>query len=108
MELNQIIQKEINKKINPKTTEIYANCILKFMSWTEKDPKTITKEDISQFLIYLIEKEKPQITIKTYAKALRFFLDQVLTKKYLEHLDAKTYTLQNKSGRHDTLDPHRV
>ena len=83
MDLIKIINYEAKRKnLTEKTSEIYLNCILKFLRWTNKKAILVDKEDVKDFMMYLLYLEKPESTLRTYVRALRFYLDVLENNNY--------------------------
>ena len=81
----------------------YLTCLLIGQFCKKKTPTTINKQDIKSFMTYLAIKQKPESLLISYAKSLRFFLEEVLP-----NMNIKKYTLENNNRRHDKADPREV
>ena len=70
----------------------YEIKIAKFIYWADKPLQEITKEDIKSFMYDLVQLNYTEKELIYYAKALRFFYENVLTRKY---------SLKDNRRRHD-------
>jgi site-specific recombinase XerD len=82
VDLNFKIEKECKRRrLSPRTSKIYIHCINKFLNWSKKDLRYISKKDVRLFLEYLSDKNKTGSTMNVYHMALRFLFENVLEKR---------------------------
>ena len=80
--IEEAIKKECyRRRLSPRTAETYLSCIERFMKWTKKDIRYISKKDVRLFLEYLSEKNSAGSTMNVYHMALRFLFENVLEKR---------------------------
>jgi site-specific recombinase XerD len=80
--IEETIKKECSRRrLSPRTTETYLSCIERFMKFTKKDIRYISKKDVRLFLEYLSEKNSAGSTMNVYHMALRFLFENVLEKR---------------------------
>lgn len=78
----ELIRKEaLRQGLRIKTIETYCHCVEKFFRTCRKEPHTITKKDIQDYLDRLLERNAPGSTINVYLNALKFFYEQVLHRR---------------------------
>lgn len=76
------IKKECKRRrLSPKTTKTYLYCIHRFLNWSKKDLRYISKKDVREFLECLSEKDKAGSTMNVYHMSLRFLFENVLEKR---------------------------
>ncbi|MBU2562142.1 MAG: tyrosine-type recombinase/integrase [Nanoarchaeota archaeon] len=81
-DLDSKIRKECNRRrLSPRTTKTYLFCIHRFLNWSKKDLRYISKKDVRLFLENLSRKNLSGNTMNVYHMALRFLFTQVLEKK---------------------------
>lgn len=82
MDINELIRKKCKRRrLSPQTTKTYIYCINKFLKWTKKELRYISKKDVRLFLEYLSEKDRAGSTMNVYHMALRFLFEEVLEKR---------------------------
>jgi site-specific recombinase XerD len=69
------------RRLSPRTTKTYLYCINRFLNWSKKDLRYISKKDVRLFLEYLADKNLSGNSLNTYHMALRFLFTQVLEKR---------------------------
>ena len=77
----KIIKECSRRRFSPRTTKTYLHCIHKFLNWSKKDLRYISKKDVRLFLENLSEKDRAGSTMNVYHMALRFLFTQVLEKR---------------------------
>lgn len=70
------------RNLKPRTIQTYQNNILSLLTWTDKDPETLTCEDARDFLVYLQEKGRTPATLNNKNVAMVFFFKRVLRKPW--------------------------
>ena len=60
--------------------ESYIYCVKKFLIFCRKEPKSITKQDIKDYLNILADKNKSGSTINVYLNALKFLVEEVFNR----------------------------
>ena len=69
------------RRLSPRTCKTYLSCIQRFLNWSKKDLRYISKKDVRLFLEYLSEKDMAGSTMNVYHMALRFLFENVLEKR---------------------------
>jgi site-specific recombinase XerD len=76
------MEKELSRrKYSLKTIKSYSYCLNKFLSFTSKDFKKITKQDIKDYLDNLVDRKSSGSTINLNLNALKFLFEEALNKK---------------------------
>lgn len=76
------IKKECKRRrLSPRTAKTYLYYIHRFLRWSKKDLRYISKKDVRLFLEYLSEKDMAGNTLNTYHMAIRFLFENVLEKR---------------------------
>lgn len=84
MDVIYLLKEEAKRRgLSERTIETYSFCVAKFLRWSRKDPKLVTKKDIKEFITYLIEKGRCSSTLNVYINALKFMLEDILAKRVL-------------------------
>lgn len=65
---------------SPRTIETYLNCIRKFLDFSGKDARYLSKKDVLDFLNYLQEKKYSGSSMNVYHMAIRFLMEDILRK----------------------------
>ena len=80
-------------------------CIERFLKWSKKDIRYISKKDVRMFLEDLLEKNKAGSTMNVYHMALRFLFENVLEKRmWIDIKYSKTPPLHTKKEQLKTAD----
>lgn len=84
--LDQQYTQQLNDKLklkgySPKTIKIYTHFINQFFNTLNKTPETITKNDVENYLLFLINKNYYTATVRLNGAALLFFFHYVLKKQ---------------------------
>ncbi len=69
------------RNLSPRTIKTYCYCVQKFLKSNKKELKFITRIDVKDYLLKLVEGGKPGNTINVHLNALKFFFEQVLKRK---------------------------
>ena len=81
-DLDSKIKKECKRRrLSLRTIQTYLYCIHRFLNWSKKDLRYISKKDVRLFLEYLSDKNLSGNSLNTYHMALRFLFTQVLEKR---------------------------
>ncbi len=81
-DLDSKITKECKRRrLSPRTTKTYLYAIHKFLNWSKKELRYVSKKDVRLFLEYLSEKNLAGNTMNTYHMAIRFLFENVLEKR---------------------------
>ncbi len=84
MEILWKVKREAERRnLSPRTIETYSFCIKKFLLKTKKDPMTITKKDVNDYLYFLSQKKKSGSTLNVYLNSIKFFLEDVLGRRLI-------------------------
>lgn len=82
VDLDSKITKECKRRrLSPRTIKTYLYTIHKFLNWTKKDLRYISKKDVRLFLEFLSDKNLAGNTMNTYHMAIRFLFENVLEKR---------------------------
>ncbi len=82
MNINELIRKEgLRRGLRPRTIKTYQQCVERFFRKSGKEPLSLHKQDIKDFLDVLINKGAPGNTLNVYLNALKFFYEEVLHRK---------------------------
>ncbi len=82
VDLDSKISKECKRRrLSPRTTKTYLYAIHRFLNWSKKDLRYVSKKDIRLFLEHLSEKDKAGSTMNVYHMSLRFLFENVLEKR---------------------------
>jgi len=82
MDYLELIKREGRRRgLSNKTILTYCNCVDQFFRFNKKDPRTINKEDIRQYLDLLLDKGRSGNTINVNLNAIKFLLKDVLGKR---------------------------
>ena len=80
--LDSKIRKECKRRrLSPRTCKTYLYCINRFLNWSKKDLRYISKKDVRLFLEYLSYRDCAGSTMNVSHMALRFLFTQVLEKR---------------------------
>ncbi|USN58935.1 MAG: phage integrase N-terminal SAM-like domain-containing protein [Candidatus Peribacteria bacterium] len=63
------------------TIKAYTGCIQYFLNTLKKDPTTVSRDEIIDFLLHLQHQKKAPKTINIYKEAIKFFYHEVLKTK---------------------------
>lgn len=81
LEFLENFQREMQiRKFSQKTVKSYTFHLNRFLDFTNKPVKEITKEDIKNYLSYVASRSEPQ-TVRVTIAALKFFFNNILRKK---------------------------
>ena len=78
---SKIIKECKRRRLSSRTAKTYLYCIHRFLNWSKKDLRYISKKDVRLFLEYLSEKDKAGSTMNVYHMSLRFLFENVLEKR---------------------------
>ena len=60
----------------------YVYCVKRFLIYCKKEPKSITKHDIKDYLNILVSRNKSGSTINVYLNALKFLVEEVFNRNF--------------------------
>tara|TARA_Y100000310_G_scaffold300377_1_gene336010 strand:+ start:392 stop:1213 length:822 start_codon:yes stop_codon:yes gene_type:complete len=84
MDLIYKMEQEMSRRrLSQRTIEAYSDCVSKFLQFSKKHPRKITKKDVKKFLIYLNDKNLASSTMNVYLQAIRFALENILNKHFI-------------------------
>jgi len=69
------------RRLSPRTAKTYLYCINRFLNWSKKDIRYISKKEVREFLNYLSDRELAGNTLNTYHMGIRFLFENVLEKR---------------------------
>ncbi len=82
MDINELIRKEgLRRGLRPRTIQTYQQCVERFFRKSGKEPLSLHKQDIKDFLDILINKGAPGNTLNVYLNALKFFYEEILHRR---------------------------
>jgi len=76
----RIVQEMKRRNFSPRTIETYSDCIKKFLEFTGKDIRYLSKKDVLDFLNYLQERKLAGSSMNVYHMAIRFLMEEILRK----------------------------
>jgi len=76
----KLIQEMKRRGFSPRTIETYSDCIRRFLEFSRKDIRNVSKKDALEFLNYLSERKYSGSSMNVYHMAIRFLLEDVLRK----------------------------
>ncbi|MDP3990492.1 MAG: tyrosine-type recombinase/integrase [archaeon] len=79
--LEQIRNEGKRRGLSPRTIKTYCFCVNQFLFCFKKELKLLTKNDIEEYLMKMIHREKAGNTINVHLNALKFFFEKVLKRK---------------------------
>ena len=84
MNPNELIKKEgLRRGLSPRTINTYQYCVYKFLGKTNKDIFAINKQDVKNYLDYLLERNSSGSTLNVYLNAIKFLYTDVLNRKLM-------------------------
>ena len=67
MDIPELIRKTaLRRGLSNRTIKTYRECVKRFFKTCDKNPKSVNKRDIQDFLDKLVEKDAPGNTINVY------------------------------------------
>ncbi|MBI2665405.1 tyrosine-type recombinase/integrase [Candidatus Woesearchaeota archaeon] len=83
MNINELIKrKALIRGLSPATIRTYSYVVEKFFRTIPKEPYQISKNDLENYLLKMLEQGAPGNTINVQLNALIFFFEQVLNRKF--------------------------
>lgn len=83
MDAIEVIKKEgFRRRLSHRTIVSYCFCVKKFLIWTGKDAKRITKKDVRRYIEFLAEKGKSGSTLNLYLNSIKFLIEQIMHKNW--------------------------
>jgi site-specific recombinase XerD len=83
MYVDDIVKKEAyRRRLSLKTTKAYLYWIHRFLKYTKKDHKSLTKKDVRLFIEHLSGKDLSGNTLNIALAAVNFFVEWVLNKRW--------------------------
>ncbi|MBT4174252.1 tyrosine-type recombinase/integrase [archaeon] len=84
MDLILNMQKEMSRRrYSQRTVDSYSDCVTKFLEFSKKTPRKITKKDVRLYLTKLDERNLASSTMNVYLQAIRFALENILNKHFI-------------------------
>lgn len=81
--IHLVVKEALRRGYSRKTIETYVACLKQFLKSSQKDPKSITKKDIKEYLNCLVEKQASGNTINVHLNAIKFLMEDILGRKVL-------------------------
>lgn len=82
MDIIELMKKEMfRRKYSLRTIKTYLYCINKFLIFSKKEIKKITKHDAIHYLNKLTEKNYSGSTINVYLQSIKFMLEEVMHRR---------------------------
>jgi len=76
------VERELRyRNYSRETIKAYTTCIKIFLEKIDKDPETISREEIIDFILFLQTKNKAPKTVNLYKESIKFFYREVLKQK---------------------------
>ncbi|MFH1637442.1 MAG: tyrosine-type recombinase/integrase [Candidatus Woesearchaeota archaeon] len=83
MDLLYLMKRELlRRKYSHRTIVTYSHCLRHFLNWCEKEPRRITKYDVSRYLYRLCDHKKSASTLNVNLQAIKFALEEILNKRF--------------------------
>jgi site-specific recombinase XerD len=76
----KLIQEMKRRNFSSRTIETYLNCISKFLEFSGKDTRYLSKKEVLDFLNYLQNKKYSGSSMNVYHMAIRFLMEDILRK----------------------------
>lgn len=87
MDLLYLVKREmLRRKYSHRTIVTYQYCLRRFLNWSKKEPRKITKYDVSEYLHLLCDKGKSASTMNVHLMAIKFALEEILNKRFFVKL----------------------
>tara|TARA_Y100000310_G_C20580646_1_gene762791 strand:- start:109 stop:951 length:843 start_codon:yes stop_codon:yes gene_type:complete len=84
MQVMEMVRKEaLRRGYSLETIKTYNSCLEKFFRIYRKDPKSITKKDVENYVDQMVKWNRASSTINVHVSALQFFFSKVLKKKLM-------------------------
>jgi len=77
----KVVRECKRRRLSQRTCKTYLYGIHRFLNWSKKDLRYISKKDVRLFLEYLSDKNLAGNTMNTYHMAIRFLFENVLEKR---------------------------
>ena len=82
-----MIKKEaLRRGYSRKTIISYSECVKRFLNWSNKEIKNVSKKDIVNYIDHLIGKNYSGNTINVYYCSLRFFFEELLGRRLFRNV----------------------
>ena len=95
MDVYGVIRKKgLLQGLSTQTIRTYGFVVQKFMRVHRKEPHQITKNEVEDYLLRLLEKGSPGNTINVYLNGLKFFFEECLGRKLTVNI--KYYKIPQK------------
>lgn len=83
MDLLYLMKRELlRRKYSHRTIVTYSHCVRYFLKWVGKEPRRITKYDVSRYLHKLCDDEKSASTLNVHLQSIKFALEEILNKRF--------------------------
>lgn len=82
-ELYALKRECLRRGFSHKTVLSYSGCVRMFFRRCPKEPRRVTKKDVTEYIDSLIDKEKAGSTVNVNLCALKFFFGEVMHKRLL-------------------------
>jgi len=84
MDLIYKMKQEMSRRRNSqRTIDSYSDCVHKFLQFSKKEPRKITKKDVRLYLLKLNERNLASSTMNVHLQAIRFALENILNKHFI-------------------------
>lgn len=107
MDVIYLVQKEARRRgLSNKTIATYCQCIRLFLKQTKKEIKTIKKQDIRDYLDFLLDKGAAGSTLNVTVCSLKFLFFEILAKNIMFNVkySKKPKTLPTFLTKEETKD----
>ena len=83
MDVEHLMKRELLRRgYSPRTMNSYGLCLKQFFNYhKDKNPRKITKKDVTDFIDNLVDKNRSGNTINVYFNAIKFFMENILNKR---------------------------
>jgi site-specific recombinase XerD len=81
--INLVVKEALRRGYSLKTIRTYVQCLKQFFRVCLKDPKSVTKNDITSYTDRLVERGATGNTINVHLNAIKFLMEDILGRKVL-------------------------
>src|SRR3990167_9773220 len=87
MDVSYLIKKEgLRRGLSPRTIHTYCSCVKRFLNYTNKEVKRITKKDVTDYIDKILEKNASGNTVNVYLNSIKFLMENILNKKLMYNI----------------------
>ena len=87
MDIPYLIKKEgLRRGLSPRTIHTYCSCVKRFLNYTKKDVKKITKKDINDYIDKILDNDAAGNTVNVYLNSIKFLMENILNKRLMYNI----------------------